>query len=292
MKNKLRSSLFLKIISVLLSMVVLFLIGYAAAGVIKSVSRYSKGTQIKKPEQDAEITTAEEKELKYRIPQNTYAEEGFYDIADVRYYADDQYVGVPGIDVSGYQSSVDWEAVREAGIEFVMVQVGYRGWGSGDLVEDVRFREHISGALDAGLDVGVYFFSQALTEEEAVEEAQYTLSLISGYDVTLPVVYDWEEVESESARTNEMNMLMLTACAEAFCATIRDAGYEAGVYFNQAYGYEQLNLESLKDNMFWLAQYSDTPSFVYQFQMWQYTDKGKIPGIEGDVDLNIMFNRK
>ena len=216
--------------------------------------------------------------------------DGFQDENGIRTYSADGVIGIAGIDVSSYQETVDWQAVKEAGIEFAMIRVGYRGYVSGKLELDSCFLDHIEGALNAGLDVGAYFFSQALTEEEAIEEAEYVLTWLEGYDITYPVVFDWEEVESE-ARTDHMNMLMLTACADAFCRTVEEAGYDAAVYFNQDYGYRQLNLASLLDYQFWLAEYAPTPSFVYDFQMWQYTNEGIIPGIEDEVDLNIYFKR-
>jgi len=197
---------------------------------------------------------------------------------------------VPGIDVSAYQPDIDWTEVKASGIEFAMIRVGYRGYGSGKLDLDDCFLKHMQGALDAGLDVGVYFFSQALTPEEAVEEAEYVLTWIEGYDITCPVVFDWEEVDAP-ARTDDMNMVMLTSCAEAFCKTVEEAGYEAAVYFNQAYGYQQFNLVSLREYQFWLAEYADVPTFAYDFQMWQYTNEGTVPGINGPVDLNIYFKQ-
>ena len=225
------------------------------------------------------------------LPKNRFNADGFYELDGIRYYHGGDYEGVPGIDVSSYQPMIDWNAVRDAGIEFVMLRVGYRGYVSGELVADEDFEAHITGAVEAGLDIGVYFFSQALTPEEAVEEAEYVLEQVKDYEISYPIVFDWEEVQAE-ARTDEMNMLMLTACAEAFCKRIEDAGYQAGVYFNQAYGYEQLNLVSLRDYDFWLAEYDDIPSFAYDVQMWQYTDSGIVPGIDGKVDLNIAFRER
>lgn len=238
--------------------------------------------------QDPEPTLSMEEEA---LPKNSYSADGFYEVDGIRYYHGGDYLGVPGIDVSQYQTQIDWEQVKQAGISFAMIRVGYRGYVSGELDLDSSFQSHIQGALDAGLDVGVYFFSQALTPEEAQEEAEYVLEQIEGYDLTYPVVFDWEEVQAQ-ARTDEMNMLMLTSCAEAFCQTITQAGYEASVYFNQAYGYQQFNLVSLKAYDFWLAEYSPSPSFAYSFQMWQYTNEGTVPGIDGPVDLNIAFQKK
>lgn len=224
------------------------------------------------------------------LPRNTYESECFYEENGIRYYKSDDIVGIAGIDVSSYQPIVDWAQVKQAGIDFAMIRLGYRGYSTGKLDLDDSFLDHMEGASDAGLDIGVYFFSQALTPEEAEEEAQYVITWLEGYDITHPVVFDWEEV-SEPARTDEMNMLMLTACAEAFCRTIEEAGYKASVYFNQAYGYEQLNLVSLRDFDFWLAEYAPAPTFAYDFDMWQYTNEGTVPGIEGPVDLNIYFQK-
>ncbi len=224
------------------------------------------------------------------LPRNTYESDGFYETDGIRFYEADGVTGIAGIDVSAFQPTIDWQQVSGAGIEFAMIRLGYRGYSTGKLDLDDCFLTHMDGALEAGLDVGVYFFSQALTPEEAVEEAEYVITWLEGYDVTYPVVFDWEEVEGP-ARTDNMNMLNLTSCAEAFCKTIEEAGYEAAVYFNQAYGYEQLNLVSIRDYAFWLAEYAPTPTFAYDFTMWQYTNEGAVPGIEGPVDLNIYFRK-
>lgn len=227
------------------------------------------------------------------LPKNLYNADGFYEVDGLRYYHGGDYEGVPGIDVSSYQSDIDWEAVKASGIEFAIIRVGYRGYKSGELDLDNCFVEHMEGALAAGLEVGVYFFSQALTPEEAAEEAVFTLEQIKNYPVTYPVVFDWEEVDvSGGARTDEMNMLMLTACAEAFCKKVEEAGYIPCVYFNQTYGYQQLNLLSLKEYQFWLAEYDTHPSFAYHFQLWQYTNEGAVPGISGPVDMNVSFRKK
>lgn len=237
---------------------------------------------------DQDFETDPEEVPAESLPKNTYATDGFYERNGLKCYYSAGVRGVPGIDVSSYQGDIDWQAVKEAGVEFAMIRVGYRGYVTGELDLDDYFEANIQGALDAGIQVGVYFFSQALNEEEAVEEAEFVLEQIQGYDVSHPVVFDWEEMETQ-ARTDEMNMIYLTACALAFCQTVEEAGYQAGVYFNQAYGYQQLNLPSIQDYTFWLAQYEETPTFVYDFQMWQYTNEGTVAGIEGPVDMNISF---
>lgn len=197
---------------------------------------------------------------------------------------------VNGIDVSYYQKDIDWEQVRQSGIEFAIVRVGFRGYGkAGRLVEDEYYEKNIEGALEAGLDVGVYMFSQAITVEEAEEEARFLLERIAKYDITMPVVYDWEEVEAEDARTNNMDARTLTDCTLRFCQVVEEAGYEAMVYFNRNQGSKLLYLEELTQYPFWLAAYTDRMPYPYRVEIWQYTDRGRVPGIQGGVDINVMF---
>lgn len=196
---------------------------------------------------------------------------------------------IVGIDVSYHQGDIDWEQVRSSGVEFVMMRVGYRGYGeSGKLVEDTNFPANIQGALDAGLKVGVYFFSQALNLEEVEEEVDFLLERIEGYEIAMPVVYDWEYV-SDEARTANMDARTLTDCSRHFCELIREAGYQPMVYFNRNQAAYLLHLEELTDYPFWLAAYTDRMGFPYKVDMWQYTDNGRVPGIDGPVDVDILF---
>ncbi len=194
-----------------------------------------------------------------------------------------------GIDVSAHQQGIDWAAVASEGVEFAMLRVGYRGYTEGATFLDERFYENVGGALENGIQVGVYFFSQAISVEEAREEADIVLRAIEGLDITYPVVYDWENVHQPDARTANLDDETLTACAAAFCETVEAAGYTAAVYFNQVYGYNHFDLLALEDYVFWLAQYADVPDFYYAFDMWQYTSSGQVAGIDGDVDLNLSF---
>ena len=196
---------------------------------------------------------------------------------------------IPGVDVSYYQGKIDWEKVKASGIEFAIVRLGYRGYGEeGKLVEDKLAFENIEGALEAGLKVGVYFFSQAISVEEAREEAEFVLERIEGYDITMPVIYDWEYI-SEEARTADMDRRTLTDCYIAFCEKIEAAGYTPMPYFNTYQSRDLMNLYELERWPFWLALYSSRMTFPYRIEMWQYTDSGKVPGIEGNVDLNLFF---
>ena len=190
-----------------------------------------------------------------------------------------------GIDVSKFQGSIDWNAVKADGITFAIIRCGYRGYGSGALVEDSTYRRNIQGAINAGLKVGVYFYSQAINEQEAVEEASMVLSLVSGYSLPLGVYYDTESVSG--GRANALSAAERTACAVAFCETIRGAGYRAGVYSYASWFYNALNFANISKYNIWIAQYRDKLSFSYKYNIWQYTGSGRVNGISKPVDMNI-----
>ena len=197
-----------------------------------------------------------------------------------------------GVDVSSYQGVVDWNAVAADGISFAFIRVGYRGWGSaGTMNADKNFEQNIRGATAAGLKVGVYFYSQAITEDEAVEEAQFVLNAISGYDVKYPVVFDWEYVSRSDARTYSLTSSMLGKCANAFCSTVENAGYKGVVYVNKYTGYKKYDLRDVTKYDLWLAEYNvPSPTFYYDFKIWQYGDAGSVSGISGKADMDISFN--
>lgn len=190
-----------------------------------------------------------------------------------------------GIDVSKFQGTIDWNAVKADGITFAIIRCGYRGYGTGALVEDSTYRQNIQGAINAGLKVGVYFYSQAINEAEAVEEASMVLSLVSGYSLPLGVYYDTESVAG--GRANAISAAQRTACAVAFCETIRNAGYKAGVYSYASWFYNALNFANISKYNIWIAQYRDTLSFNYKYNIWQYTGSGRVNGISTAVDMNI-----
>lgn len=205
-------------------------------------------------------------------------------------YNDESISVYTGIDVSVFQGDVDWEKVKADGIDFVMLRVGYRGYGpSGNLNEDAAFRKNCEGASKAGLKIGVYFFSQAITEREAKQEADFVLDLIKDYDIAYPVAYDWEVIDYDTARTDDLDNETITNCAAAFCEKIKNAGYESIIYFNRSLGYFSYDLSKVNGYHFWLAEYKDTPSFIYNYKLWQYSREGTVDGIEGIVDLNISI---
>lgn len=193
-----------------------------------------------------------------------------------------------GVDVSSWQGEIDWALVKAAGIDFAIVQLGYRGYGGGTLNLDEQFLANMQGASEAGIELGVYFFSQAITVEEAAEEANYVIENLEGFELAYPVCFDWETVEEE-ARTDSVDHDMISEFAMAFCETVEEAGYTAAIYFNRKQGYFTYDLEQLQDYKFWLAEYNDRPSFYFAFDIWQYSKTGSVDGIKGNVDLNICF---
>lgn len=221
------------------------------------------------------------------IPVNPYHASDYYYRGDYLACAKSE-VSRIGVDVSSHQQDIDWQAVADSGVEFAIVRVGYRGYSDGEIFADSLARQNLQGALDAGLDVGVYFFSQAVTEQEAREEAWFVLDSIDGLPIRYPVLFDWEGIVDE-ARTDGVTGPEMTQFALAFCEEIERAGYRGGVYFNQSYGYNSFDLRALHDYEFWLAEYDDTQSFAYEVQLWQYDYQGSVPGIQTTVDLNLCY---
>lgn len=193
------------------------------------------------------------------------------------------------IDISEWQTAVDWQQVADAGVEIVMLRVGWRGSEEGKLFEDEMFKSHYDGAAAAGLQIGGYFFSQAVSVEEAQEEADFALQILEGRKLQMPLVFDWEQLGGEKDRTGDMDARTLTDCTVAFCDKVESSGYEAMLYFNPDLAKRLLYLGELTDYKFWLAMYSSTMNYAYKVDMWQYTNAGKVPGIEGEVDLNVYL---
>ncbi|MCD8147735.1 MAG: lysozyme [Clostridiales bacterium] len=199
-----------------------------------------------------------------------------------------------GVDVSAHQGEIDWEAVAADGISFAMLRVGFRGYGAeGTLNLDDCFLQNAQAALEAGLDIGVYFFSQATSVAEAEEEAAFVLEQLEGLDITFPVAYDWELIDAEDsgedgARTDAVDDETAAACAEAFCAKITQAGYQAALYCNNQTGYFSYDDALLQSYFLWYAGYEQSyPDYYYAVDLWQYTESGTVDGITGGVDLNI-----
>ncbi|MBR3631150.1 MAG: glycoside hydrolase family 25 protein [Oscillospiraceae bacterium] len=207
-----------------------------------------------------------------------------------KYYVEDgQITSAVGIDVSFCQEEIDWEQVKASGIVFAFIRCGCRTYGSGRVVEDTYFRQNMEGALAAGMDVGVYFYSQAINPSEARTEAEFVLGLVEGYDLTYPIAFDWEFVDNTNARTNDISREMLTSCTKVFCDTIQKAGYTPIIYQNCGTALSMLDLTKLTDYDLWLADHNSSATYYYDYRIWQYCSDGHVPGITGDVDVNICY---
>ncbi|MDE6167149.1 MAG: glycoside hydrolase family 25 protein, partial [Acetatifactor sp.] len=193
-----------------------------------------------------------------------------------------------GIDVSKWNGDIDWDKVRSAGVEFAIIRAGYRGSVTGSLVEDPRFLENIRGAAASGMPVGVYFFTQAVNEVEAVEEASAVLEMIREHNIRYPVFIDTEGAGG-NGRADGLDAETRTLVCEAFCRTIENAGYQAGVYGSRNWYNHNLYADRLENYCIWLAEYRKVPVYQGYYQMWQYTSKGEVDGIEGNVDMNISY---
>ena len=228
--------------------------------------------------------------INHDIARKKYRDKNFSYKEGKMIYKDDKYSSRLGVDVSHHQGKIDWEKVKEDGYEFAIIRIGYRGYGTeGTLKLDNRFHENIKDAQRAGLDVGVYFFAQAINEEEALEEAEFVLKHLKGYKLELPVAYDPESILYDEARTDDVTGEQFTKNAKVFCKRIRKAGYEPMIYSNMLWEAYELDLEKLSDYPIWYADYEPLPQTPYDFVMWQYTSSGTVDGIKGRVDLNIQF---
>lgn len=280
-KKKKRKELFLGIGALVLALIILLIVAFCLSSSVPAAPAV--------PSTAATEATAATQPIAPTLPPpeaNPYGPTDFqYDGDYLTCLAGDSLLG---IDISEHQQDIDWDAVKEAGVEFVMIRVGYRGYESGALRLDEAAQDHYQGAKAAGLKVGAYFFSQAVNTAEAMEEARFTLDVIQDWELEMPVVYDWEYI-SDEARTHAVESQDLTYCTITFCNAIRDAGYTPVIYFNQHQSEYLLHLEELTDYGFWLAMYSDRMTYPYKLAMWQYTCSGTVPGISGTVDLNLYF---
>lgn len=227
------------------------------------------------------------------VVPNPYEKKAFLHNGDGMSYGDEGYDYRLGIDVSHYQGEIDWEKVKASGIEFVFIRLGFRGYGQdGTLKLDTNFEKNIQGARAAGLDVGVYFFAQAINEKEAVKEAEFVLENLLEYDLQMPVVYDPESILHEEARTDHVTGEQFTKNTKAFCETIEEAGYDAMIYCNMLWQADKLDLTELSEYPIWYADYEEYPQTPYHFEIWQYSNEGTVDGILGNVDLNIQMIKK
>jgi len=234
------------------------------------------------PEQVPETTEA----VAWTMPSSPYTPEDFqHSDAFLSCSAGNTVIG---IDVSSHQGQIDWQAVKDAGVKYAFVRLGYRGYEQGTLNADSFAAQNLKGAKAAGILVGAYFFSQAISVEEARAEAFFAMGILDGMALDLPLVYDWEYI-NDTARTANVDRALLTDCTLAFCQTVESAGYDAMIYFNSSQGRDMLELQKLEQYPWWLAKYDLKADFLCRVDLWQYTNTGKVPGIQGNVDIDLMF---
>ena len=223
------------------------------------------------------------------LQKNDYVLENLNILEDgeVQYMQDGQVVSHKGIDVSKHQGNIDWTKVAADGVVFAFIRVGYGT--EGKLVEDEYFEQNVKGALQAGIKVGVYFYSQAITDEELLEEANLVLEKVKPYNIELPIVFDVEKVSGGKGRANELSVEERTRLTALFCQTIQDAGYKPMIYHNMEMGTLMLDLGQLEQYDKWFAYYNDDLYYPYAYKVWQYSEKGAVDGINEEVDLNIWF---
>lgn len=232
-----------------------------------------------------------ETEINPLIPANEYNPDGFIHDGDkLSYENDDRFTYRLGVDVSHHNGKIDWTTVKDQGYEFTIFRLGYRGYGkSGNLNLDRQFERNIVEAEAAGLDVGVYFFAQAVNEEEAVEEAEFVLEHLDGHKLKLPVVYDPESILDDTARTDNVSGEQFTQNTKTFCDVIRAAGYDVMIYSNMLWEAFELDLTQLEDIPVWYADYEELPQTPYMFEFWQYSNTGRVKGIDGEADMDIQL---
>lgn len=225
------------------------------------------------------------------IRRHSYQENQFQmnDEDILEYFENGEVISKSGIDVSKYQENINWKKVAGDGVEYAFIRLGIRGATEGKLILDENYEDNIEGALENDINVGVYFFTQALDKEEAVEEAEFVLQHLEGYDVTYPIVLDAEEVTTKNPRTREMTRQDWTDVCIAFCDRIKDAGYTPMIYGNLKTFLLMVDLEQLEAYEKWFAYYQTPLYFPYEFSIWQYTSTGSVNGIKGDVDMNVSM---
>ena len=264
----------------------------------------------KKDQEEEEETTTEEGpendgkhvEVVFRdgskewVAINPYRKKHNYDFTNLvskndllHYYADGKQISYLGVDLSKYQKKVDFAAIQAEGIDFCMLRVGSRGYSTGTIQADEMFETHLAGANAVGMPVGLYFYSQAVTEAEAVEEANYVISKIGQNKITYPIAFDMEFVENDTSRIETLTREEKTNIALAFLKRIEEAGYTAMLYGNKEWLLKRIDIAKVEQYDIWLTQEDDIPDYPYLFSMWQYTRQGEVFGIDGYVDLNISF---
>ncbi len=237
------------------------------------------------PLEDIRYSIVQEKDINVE-EEDSRVDEVYKDDTENTSFAENSDGVEVGIDVSAWQKEIDWEKVKASGVEFVIIRCGYRGAKTGALVEDSYFYKNLMGAKEAGVKVGVYFFTQAITETEAVEEASMVLALLGDTETEYPIFID---TENTNGRADSLDKGTRTEVCDAFCKTIEKSGRKAGIYASRNWFNTKLNDDKLSDHLRWVAEYASTTAYAKRYEMWQYTSSGKVDGINGRVDLDISY---
>lgn len=254
------------------------------------------------PEEEPDYDDGKHVEIKYSdgssewIAINEKLEKNNYDFTNLvdsggklKYYSDGKNVSFLGIDVSRYQKEIDFDQVKDQGIDFVMIRVGARGYKTGTLTLDEYFEENLNKATEAGLDVGLYFYSQAISTQEAAEEATMVINAIGEHKINYPIAIDMEMVDNDMSRVETLSKDERTVITAAFVNAIKDAGYRPMIYGNKEWLLKRIDTSKFTQSSIWLAQDDDIPDYPYTYDMWQYTTDGSVYGVNGPVDMNICF---
>ena len=251
-------------------------------------------------EEPEEIVIYDIEEGYLTVPYNALAKKNEYNWdeylkSDGEYYKyeDNTYKTKLGIDVSSYQGNINWEEVKKSGIEFAILRLGYRGYGeAGNIVLDASFEDNYKNAKAEGIEIGVYFFSQAINMEEVRAEAEFVLEQLNGKELSYPIAFDLEKIKNDTARTDNLTLDEITNMTLEFCKIIESQGYTPSIYGNAKTFTTKMQLELFNDYNKWYADYQEKPLYPYEFEIWQYTESGRVNGIEGNVDIDIHFVKK
>lgn len=289
--------------TVIVILVLVIIISISIVLVFINLKKFNKDQEQEIEEQPAElaeITIYDIEEGYLKVPYNNMANKNKYEWDKylknengILKYEDNNYTTKFGIDVSEHQKDIDWTKVKEAGVEFAILRLGYRGYGkAGNIILDKSFDQNYKEATEQGLDIGVYFFSQAISSDEIKEEAEFVLSNLKEKNITLPVVFDLEKIKNDDARTDNLTEEEITNMTLQFCNIIKENNYNPSIYANAKTFTTKMKLELFNDYNKWYADYQEKPIYPYDFDIWQYSETGKIDGIEGNVDLDICFIKK
>lgn len=293
--NKRKGGSFILGILVLLLGVAVLLAVLPVVRYLKSLSDYNPSISSDKKDYSKSTESGDgwENEHSYIVEETPYDASKFSrDEKNRIVYEDDGFVSQAGIDVSLWQGNIDWNRVKADGIDFVILRLGYMNYQSGEVNYDSRFHEYLAGVRAAGIPFGLYFYSNAISVTEAKQEAEGVLKMLEDIRPELPVFYDWERTDREGDRTLNTDAFMISASCRTFCDVLTEAGFESGIYLNSYLLQNDVYDEFLGGYPIWMAEYDEAPTCVGDYSFWQYSNEGRVDGINEQVDMDIRFVKK